>query len=333
VSFKPGWLEPHTVTFPGSEDLPTPDDPNAAVPTNPGEVVDFDGTQYVSSGFIAQGDDPFQINFTKTGSFPFACIIHPGMEGTVKVVAQGQTVSTQAELDAAASKTFSDALSALKAKAAELNGKAVTQEKNADGTTTWKVVTVGGLVGPSDLQQFFPAGLDVKEGDTVVWQSSVPTPHTVTFLGGQDPEELFKDVQDPLASPVIFDPTQPPASGYNGVGYINSGIIGQGWPGQLFTVKFTKAGSFPYACILHVDQGMGGVINVSASTQATPTPTASATATPTKTATPTGTAPVPPKTGSAGMLDGGEAQYLALMLIGFGVTLLAGLRIATGRWR
>jgi hypothetical protein len=101
----------------------------------------------------------------------------------------------------------------------------------------------------------------------------------------------------------------------------------------LFTVKFTKAGSFPYACILHVDQGLGGVINVSASTQATPTPTASATATPTKTATPTGTAPVPPKTGSAGMLDGGEAQYLALMLIGFGVTLLAGLRIATGRWR
>lgn len=332
LSFEPQWLEPHTVTFPGTEELPPPSDPNAAVPTNPGEVVDYDGTQYVNSGFIFPGDT-FQINFTQEGSFPFACIIHPGMEGTVQVVAEGEDVSTQAELDAAAEETFSEALTALKAEAAELNDVAVTQEENADGTTTWKVVTVGGMVGPSDLQQFFPAGLDIKEGDTVVWESSVGTPHTVSFLGGEDPDELFADVQDPLASPVIFLPTEAPDSGYDGVGYINSGVIGLGWPsGQSFSVKFTEAGSFPYVCILHIDQGMGGVINVAASTQATPTPTASATATATATATPTAAAPRPPATGNGGML-GGEGQFLALMLVGFGGTLLVGLRVATGRWR
>ena len=239
-------------------------------------------------------------------------------------------------IDAAANTTFSTALTALKAKASELNANPVTQVKNADGTTTWQIVNVGGLVGPSDIQQFTPAGLDIKAGDTVEWESSVPTPHTVTFLGGEDPDKLFADVQDPLASPVVFLPTAPPASGYNGVGYINSGVIGDGWPsGQTFSVKFTDAGAFPFACILHVDQGMGGVINVTARTQTPATPTASPTATPTKTATPvaTGTAPTPPKTGNAGLLDGGEAQYLALMLIGFGATMLVGLRVATGRWR
>ncbi len=112
------------------------------------------------------------------------------------------------------------------------------------------------------------------------------------------------------------------------MGYINSGVIGVGFPGQGFSVKFTGTGAFPYACILHIDQGMGGVVNVAAKTQATATPTATTTATPAQSAT-----PAPPKTGNGGLLDGGGTQYLALMFIGFGATLLLGIRLATGRRR
>src|SRR3954451_11404178 len=45
VSFKSNWLEPHTVTFLGGSPRPTPADPKAPVPTNPGEVVAYDGTK------------------------------------------------------------------------------------------------------------------------------------------------------------------------------------------------------------------------------------------------------------------------------------------------
>jgi plastocyanin len=324
LNFESGWLEPHTVTFPGEDEVPPPSDPTAAVPTHPGEVVDYDGTEYVSSGFIFPST-PFQITMAAEGSFPFVCIIHPGMAGTVEVVAEGEPVSEQADLDAAAEEIFADELVELKAEAAELSAKPVQQVQNADGTTTWRVNTVGGLVEPSDVMQFFPPSMNIKEGDTVVWESTVPTPHTVSFLGGENPDELFGEVTDPFEEEKIFLPVEPPAGGYNGVGYINSGVIGVGWPsGQTFEVKFTEDGSFSYACILHIDQGMGGVVNVSARTQATPT--ATATATPTRTST-----PAPPKTGSAGM--DAEAPYVGLMLLGFGTTVLVGVRVATGRWR
>ncbi len=336
LNFESSWIQPHTVTFPGEEEVPPPSDENAAVPTHPGEVVDYDGTEFVNSGFIFPGDT-FSITLTEEGSFPFVCIIHPGMAGTVEVVAEGEPVSEQDDLDAAAEEIFSDALTDLEAAAAAASAVPVEQIKNADGTTTWRVNTVGGLVGPSDLQQFFPASMDIKEGDTVVWESGVPTPHTVTFLGGENPDELFGEVQDPFAEPLIFLPTEPPAEGYDGVGYINSGVIGLGFPsGVSYEVKFTAEGSFAYACVLHVDQGMGGVVNVSARTQATPTPSATATATaaPTTTATtapPAAQTPAPPKTGNAG--TGSEAPYFGLMLLGFGATLLVGVRVATGRWR
>ena len=61
--------------------------------------------------------------------------------------------------------------------------KGVVRAANADGSSTW-TVTVGGMVGPSDLQQFYQPKLDIRVGDTVVWKSAVPTPHTATFLGG-----------------------------------------------------------------------------------------------------------------------------------------------------
>jgi plastocyanin len=331
VTFKAGWKEPHTVTFPGTQTLPTPDDPNAAVPTNPGELVSYDGTQYVSSGFIASGSgftpvDSFQISFAKAGSYPFACIIHPGMSGVVKVVAAGAPVSTQASLDAAAKTTFADGLSALKDRAGQLSSQQVSAVHNADGTSTWHV-TVGGVVGTSDLQQFFPPSMNVQEGDTVVWESAIQTPHTVTFLAGEDLGAIFAaGPPDPLENEKIFLPTPAEASGYTGSGFISSGVIGQGFPsGQSFSVKFAKAGGFSYICVLHVDQGMGGVINVAAKAQASPT--ATATAKPAIAGT-----PAPPKTGNGGVVAT-VPPYAPLVLAGSGLVLLLGARLATARRR
>ena len=92
-------------------------------------------------------------------------------------------INTQAQVDAASKKTFDDAMVALKAANTTAASKAVERTTNADGSSTWTVV-VGGMVGPSDLQQFYASKLDIRLGDTVVWKSAVATPHTATFLGG-----------------------------------------------------------------------------------------------------------------------------------------------------
>jgi len=301
LTFQNPWYEPHTVTFPGSKPVPPPSDPNAPVPTNPGQVVAYDGVTYLNSGFVMK-DQSFALSFPTKGSYKFYCIIHPGMEGAVDVVDAGSaSISTQAQIDAEAKKTFDDALVALKAASAAATAKGVGQTANADGSTTW-TVTVGGLVGPSDLQQFYLPQLAIKAGDTVKWVSSVPTPHTATFLGGTAlPVPPIPD------NPKVMQPAAP-AGGYDGTGYANSGIIGVGWPGQEFSMKFTKAGSFPYLCILHVDQGMGGVITVA------------------------GAAVTPAKTGSAGLVEantasGGMQAVLALLAIG----VVAASRLAMRR--
>lgn len=53
VTFKANWLEPHTVTFSAGAPIPPPSDSKAPVPSNPGvPVQSYDGTKYLSSGFI-----------------------------------------------------------------------------------------------------------------------------------------------------------------------------------------------------------------------------------------------------------------------------------------
>jgi len=263
LTFKNPWLEPHTVTFPGATKLPPPSDPKAPVPTDPGKTVAYDGVAYLNSGFLFK-DQTFALSLPTKGTYKFYCIIHPGMEGSVDVVDAGSaSISTQAQLDAAATKTFADATAALKAASAAETAKGATRTANADGTSTW-TVNVGGMVGPSDLQQFYAPKLDIRVGDTVVWKSAVPTPHTATFLGG-----TAMPLPPTPENPKVMQATPALAAGYSGTGYLNSGIIGVGWPAQQYSTKFAAAGSFPYICVLHVDQGMGGVVNVAAA-QVTP---------------------------------------------------------------
>ena len=47
-------------------------------------TVTFDTDNSISTSNLAPGAT-FEVKFTKAGSFPYACTIHPGMDGTVKV--------------------------------------------------------------------------------------------------------------------------------------------------------------------------------------------------------------------------------------------------------
>jgi plastocyanin len=81
------WESPsylHTVTFesPGLEDR--------ALPSGARSGSDYDGGD-ANSGYIgpAWTSSSFALRFVRSGSYHYVCVLHPGMEGTVRVVTGG----------------------------------------------------------------------------------------------------------------------------------------------------------------------------------------------------------------------------------------------------
>lgn len=264
--------EPHTITFgAGPEGVPPPEWPVSGFeeppPGPPGPVdlgsTEFDGTGFVNTGVIFGGSTA-NIEFTAEGEFAFSCVIHPGMAGTVNVVAEGEDTTTQEEADAAAQET-SDLILGQVDSLASQTLDSVTSETRDDGTKLWKIWTgavndpagmPGGGTGYLELLDFIPQDLEIKEGDTVEWTS--PTIHTVTFLEeGQDPNTL-----DPFGTA----PAKPSDS-YDGESFYNSGLIGPeaGPPGvpTTFDLTFEDTGTFNYRCLLHGFLGQTGTVTVS----------------------------------------------------------------------
>jgi plastocyanin len=143
------------------------------------------------------------------------------------------------------------------------------------------------------VNRFIPPRIQVGVGETVTWRNPTPVPHTITFNLPPGP---------PGAPPFLMPEPQPsgppllvlapsvlfPAGrrSFDGTGYVNSGFIGTGpesVAGETYSLTFTKAGTFPYLCVLHADQGMAGVVEVGGGA-------------------PTGTVR-PPSTGDGGLLD------------------------------
>jgi plastocyanin len=129
-----------------------------------------------------------------------------------------------------------------------------------------------------DLNAFFPATTKIHVGDSVSW--SINGFHTVSFLAaGQVPGPPFIPAAGNLVSgqldgastpfwfngqpkQIINPETAFPSGGktYNGSGYLNSGTPNPGGPPAPFVVKFTKAGTFTFNCLIH--PGMKGVVKV-----------------------------------------------------------------------
>jgi plastocyanin len=128
-----------------------------------------------------------------------------------------------------------------------------------------------------DFNAFFPGTTKIRVGDSVSW--SVNGFHTVSFLAaGQVPKppfipasSLISGQLDAASVPFWFNgqPKQVinpeiafPSGGktYSGSGFLNSGTPNPGGPPAPFVVKFTKAGTFRFDCLIH--PGMKGVVKV-----------------------------------------------------------------------
>ena len=265
--------EPHSVTFGNGPAGEPPDEwPQSGltgtIPPPPGTANltgTYNGTGFVNTTIIFKGSTA-TIQFTAAGTFPFICVIHPGMAGNVNVVASG-TTTTQAEADAKAAQTRT-ALLAMESSLEASAEAAVTETERSDGTSLWNIFTSvksdvapqpGGGTGYVELLRFIPPNLEIEEGDTVRWNA--PYVHTVTFLAaGQDPSTV-----NPFGPPVG-------SNTYDGSSFYHSGPLGIPAPGapNTYELTFPDAGTFGYICALHVFLGQTGQIQVASAPQVTP---------------------------------------------------------------
>jgi plastocyanin len=272
VTWNIGSDDPHTITFgEGPADVPpdawpvegfTAPDPATPPPYDLGTAT-WEGTGFVNTGILPGKTSKATVTFPSAGTFPFNCVIHPGMSGTVNVVEEGVEVTTQEQADAAAAETSEFLLGQVDTLRAE-RLESVTSTTNDDGSTTWNLFAdaatevgplPGGGTGLLELLEFTPPTAEIAVGDTIHWTAA--RTHTVTFVPeGVDPATAFPEF------PASFIPPMG-GSTYDGTEPANSGFLnfGPGTPSE-YSLTFTAEGVFPFFCGIHVSLGQVGTIAV-----------------------------------------------------------------------
>ncbi len=274
ITWTKATLLPHTVHF-----LSGAERPHEVVPQKDGKLLfnpvvvnpqggqTYDGTGIAASGFLPHEKGlKYTLTLTKPGRYTYVCALHPGMAGTVIVQPKGTKVpATQAEYDATAAKQLAQELE----QGQRLRASAkLSARKTAKGT-----VYISPLAGSPDarvsLLRFAPEAMTVKVGDTIGWDMKDSFEiHTVTFSGAEEPPEFVIPEKQPQGPPnVYFNPkVMAPAGGavHKETAYYNSTVlVPPGGPGpNTYSLTFTKPGTYTYWCVVHVPEGMKGVIIV-----------------------------------------------------------------------
>ena len=244
-------MEPHTVSF---IDAKHPADPfdlattYMTAQTSKGKISK--PGQFRSSGIMAPEPDAifpdavrtYDLKFTKPGTYRYLCYVHgTAMSAVVKVrKADTPYPHTQSDYNAIA----------VKASNADIE-HGLNLWADALGAADSHHVFVGAADMRVQVNRFIPGNVVVKVGESVTFdmaRNAFPIPHTITF-------------GPPPANP--FAPTGDPANFQGGA--LSSGVIlppGFGPPPNTFTVKFTKAGTYAYVCLIHAGMGMFGQVVV-----------------------------------------------------------------------
>jgi plastocyanin len=207
----------------------------------------YSGKGYWNSGALVPAVAPagvkqVSVKFdasTPPGSYNYACILHGPMGGSVTVVGPGDARDTPEAAAASGAKSAGDLIASVVA--------------TPDPAATAGNVIAGMDKMPATVNRFFPGAIEIKAGGTVTWKSvSVIDPHTITF------EPPFTAPEDPRAIP----PAGVKVGGSYTTGFTNSGVLGPTppFPGDTFSLRFPKKGSYNYLCGLH--PGMVGTVNV-----------------------------------------------------------------------
>jgi plastocyanin len=215
----------------------------------PSKAKAYNGTRRLVSGLPAGKPKPFNVKFTKPGTYKFFCDIHPGMVGTVVVKPAGKTIPTAAQ-DAKALKAQATAAikGALKASKAKLPANTVSLGESAPGGV--------------ELFSMFPASLTVNANTTVTFQMSKDSFETHTATFGTIPvlkglAKGFQGVTFPAQAVFPSDPTQPITESLtsHGDGFANTGALDTNPKSTTIPssgkIDFTQAGTYQFICLIH----------------------------------------------------------------------------------
>jgi plastocyanin len=236
----------------------------AVVSLGTGSGKAYDGTQELGSGFPA-GDGPpkpFVVKFPKAGSYTYYCVLHPGMKGTVKVVAKSAPVP-------------SDKADAKRVKAQLAKGYATLKridQKKAPANT----VVAGPDKKSAVLFRFTPSKLTTKVNTPITLTMTAGTSEDHTFTFAKNVKAAIKAADKTFIGPLpgtgttgpptlAFDPkyalsTEAPdqpivLNGANhGDGLVNSGVLDGDAKtpfAQKVTLSFSKPGTYSYFCAIH----------------------------------------------------------------------------------
>ena len=255
-----GGGDAQTISFvPPGQKIPSPADPADLVPAG-GTTID--GTKFVNSGLLL-GGQTFTLKFAKAGTYTILSLFHgPAMAITVVVNRAGTPYPHDAAFyrEVGISDEWQDFGEAL---------GSVSSFPFTNGGTTFAAGIDPGLVHfpPPDstvlrfLNSNNPNAVatagskTIKVGTLLTWvNESSNEPHTITFaLAGA------KDLPPIPPDPAVNVAKPPAITTIDGSKVVNSGTI---IPGQKFSLKFTKAGSFFYGCLYHDNSRMTGTITV-----------------------------------------------------------------------
>jgi plastocyanin len=242
----------------------------------------FDGRQsYYSSGFIAPSGprgNTFDLPLAEDiepGKYAFYCIVHfPDMQGSLEVKPASEELPPAGDVNANARDEIEKLASPLREAFADAKGGRAEAfgerlELPLAGYHSQKNFTVA-------LDEFVPKIVTTRPGEPVTW--TIVGAHTVSFdvprylaiyTVAEDGTVRRNPTVDraaggsPKAPPVDFlhEPYRIDGGTWDGSGFISSGLLGSE-PYARYTLRFSKAGRYRYACLVH--PSMVGTVDVRA---------------------------------------------------------------------
>lgn len=227
--------------------------------SNLGKTLSYNGSKAINSGLPPDSGKPkpMTVKFTKTGTVAFYCDIHPGMKGSIKVLAKSKEIpSVKAD-----TKRLNDQVArALKV------AKTLPTKTPAPGTVDLGSAGKGGV----EFFGMLPATQTVTVGTTLKFQMTPGSRevHTATF-GPGDPEKEPNSYLGQLAAAFLppvprgdaVYPSDPPPAGpaaltptLHGNGFWNSGALDLASASPLQpsnVVTFVAPGTYNFYCLVH----------------------------------------------------------------------------------
>lgn len=264
----PAWSDPSTEKI----------DLDATCPEGGDRQPAFDGRQGLyNSGFIPpQGPhaNTFVVPIAadaEPGTYQYFCNYHwTGMKGAIEIVPDDEPVPDQATVSRQARKEIEADAKAALAKVEE--AKRIAPGRSVDGL---ELPLAGRDTGEEDsgyviVNEFLPAKFSAKVGQKVTWTFD-GTAHTVSFnvpkyfplfTVRKDGDVVWNAKSHEAVGWTVPERAQDGADGeeeppprnvdvgkWDGRGgFHSSGALE---PGERFSVTFTKAGTYAYACVLH----------------------------------------------------------------------------------